>query len=116
MGVPLSKSGSGGNANFIERAFYYDRKGRVMQVVEKNSTGGISRTSTKYDFRGNILAVNESHSAGSLTITKGTVYSYDQRGRLLSERVSVDGVEKATVNYSYDALLTLTDFGHYFCT
>ena len=99
---------SGGNANFIERAFYYDRKGRVMQVVEKNSTGGISRTSTKYDFRGNILAVNESHSAGSLTITKGTVYSYDQRGRLLSERVSVDGVEKATVNYSYDALGNLT--------
>ena len=99
---------SGGNANFIERAFYYDRKGRVMQVVEKNSTGGISRTSTKYDFRGNILAVNESHSAGSLTITKGTVYSYDQRGRLLSERVSINGVEKATVNYSYDALGNLT--------
>ena len=99
---------SGGNANFIERAFYYDRKGRVMQVVEKNSTGGISRTSTKYDFRGNILAVNESHSAGSLTITKGTTYSYDQRGRLLSERVSINGAEKATVNYSYDALGNLT--------
>ena len=89
---------SDGNANFfIERAFHYDRKGRVMQVVEKNSTGGISRTSTKYDFRGNILAVNENHSAGSLTITKGTVYSYDQRGRMLSERVSINGVEKATV-------------------
>ena len=99
---------SGGNVNFIERAFHYDRKGRVMQVVEKNSTGGISRTSTKYDFRGNILAVNESHSAGSLTITKGSVYSYDQRGRLLSEQVSIDGVEKAVVNYSYDALGNLT--------
>ena len=97
-----------GNTSYIERAFHYDRKGRVMQVVEKNSTGGISRTSSKYDFRGNILAVNESHSAGSLTITKGTVYSYDQRGRLLSERVSIDGVEKATVNYSYDALGNLT--------
>ncbi len=97
-----------GNTNYIERAFHYDRRGRVMQVVEKNSTGGISRTSTKYDFRGNILAVNESHSAGSLTITKGTVYSYDQRGRMLSERVSINGVEKATVNYSYDALGNLT--------
>jgi len=97
-----------GNTSYIERAFHYDRKGRVMQVVEKNSTGGISRTSTRYDFRGNILAVNESHSAGSLTITKGTVYSYDQRGRLLSERVSINGVEKATVNYSYDALGYLT--------
>ena len=97
-----------GNTSYIERAFHYDRKGRVMQVVEKNSTGGISRTSTKYDFRGNILAVNENHSAGSLTITKGTVYSYDQRGRMLSERVSINGVEKATVNYSYDALGNLT--------
>ena len=56
-----------GNTSYIERAFHYDRKGRVMQVAEKNSTGGISRTSTRYDFRGNILAVNESHSAGSLT-------------------------------------------------
>ncbi len=97
-----------GNTSYIERAFHYDRKGRVMQVVEKNSTGGISRTSTKYDFRGNILAVNENHSAGSLSITKGTVYSYDQRGRMLSERVSINGVEKATVNYSYDALGNLT--------
>ena len=105
-----SENGNTGSSNtsYIERAFHYDRKGRVMQVVEKNSTGGISRTSTKYDFRGNILAVNESHSAGSLTITKGTVYSYDQRGRMLSERVSVNGVEKATVNYSYDALGNLT--------
>ena len=105
-----SENGNAGSSNtgYIERAFHYDRKGRVMQVVEKNSTGGISRTSTKYDFRGNILAVNENHSAGSLTITKVTVYSYDQRGRLLSERVSIDGVEKAAVNYSYDALGNLT--------
>ena len=104
-----SENGNTGNTSYIERAFHYDRKGRVMQVVEKNSTGGISRTSAKYDFRGNILAVNENHSAGSLTITKGTVYSYDQRGRMLSERVSVNGVEKATVNYSYDALGNLTE-------
>ena len=105
-----SENGNAGSSNtsYIERAFHYDRRGRVMQVVEKNSTGGISRTSTKYDFRGNILAVNENHSAGALTITKGTVYSYDQRGRLLSERVSINGVEKATVNYSYDALGNLT--------
>ena len=105
-----SENGNAGssNTNYIERAFHYDRKGRVMQVVEKNSTGGISRTSTKYDFRGNILAVNENHSAGSLTITKGSVYSYDQRERLLSERVSINGVDKATVNYSYDALGNLT--------
>ena len=105
-----SENGNTGsnNTGYIERAFHYDRKGRVMQVVEKNSTGGISMTSTKYDFRGNILAVNENHSAGALTITKGTVYSYDQRGRLLSERVSINGAEKATVNYSYDALGNLT--------
>ncbi len=105
-----SENGNAGSSDTscIERAFHYDRKGRVMQVVEKNSTGGISRTSTRYDFRGNILAVNESHSTGALTITKGTVYSYDQRGRLLSERVSINGVEKATVSYSYNALGYLT--------
>ncbi len=63
--------------------------------MEKNSTGSISRTSTKYDFMGDILAVDENHSAGTLTITKGTVYSYDQMGRMLSERVSINGVENA---------------------
>ena len=103
-----SENGNTSSNSYIERAFHYDRKGRVMQVVERNVTGNISRTSTKYDFRGNILAVNENHSAGNLTITKGTVYSYDQRGRMLSERVSINGVEKATVNYSYDALGNLT--------
>ena len=100
--------GEGGITGYIERGYHYDRRGRVMQVVERNAAGGTSRTSTKHDFRGNILAVGESHTAGSLAITKKTAYVYDGRGRLLEERVSVDGTEKATVVYSYDALGNLT--------
>ncbi|MDR1554093.1 MAG: DUF6443 domain-containing protein, partial [Prevotellaceae bacterium] len=43
-------------AGFVERAFYYDSKGRIIQTVEKNHLGTISRYSVKYDFVGNILA------------------------------------------------------------
>lgn len=46
---------------FVERAFYYDYKGRVIQTVEKNHLGGISRYSTKYDFVGNVLTSLEQH-------------------------------------------------------
>lgn len=46
---------------FVERAFYYDDRGRVIQTVEKNHLGGISRYSVKYDFAGNVLATRESH-------------------------------------------------------
>lgn len=47
----------------VERAFYYDSKGRVIQTVEKNHFGKISRYSTKYDFVGNVLESNEAHES-----------------------------------------------------
>ncbi len=50
---------------YFERAYYYDYLGRVVQTVEKNHLGGISRISTKYNLAGNILAQHESHQPGS---------------------------------------------------
>jgi len=95
---------------FAERAFYYDYQGRLIQTVEQNLLGGISRTSFKYDLLGNILARHESHqsSASSAADIKLTTCSYDTRGRLLSESTTVTsgGVTSlaATVSYSYDRL------------
>jgi RHS repeat-associated protein len=95
---------------YVERAFYYDYLGRVIQTVEKNHLGGISRTSIKYDLAGNILKQHESHQRGpGLTAdTKLTTFTYDVRGRMLSETTIINGSASGTVTYSYNELGKLT--------
>ncbi len=89
---------------FVERAFYYDYKGRLIQTVEKNHLGGLSRYSTKYDFVGNVLATHEYHRVPGKTTddVKLTQYTYHQRGHLLSETTTLNDGEAAVVNYKYD--------------
>jgi RHS repeat-associated protein len=92
-------------AGFVERAFYYDSKGRVIQTVEKNHLGYISRYSVKYDFVGNIIAQHESHQTGNnVTDTKYTKFTYDQRGRLLAEATVINASDTAKVEYKYNEL------------
>ena len=93
-------SAYGSVSSWIERAFYYDALGRLVQTVEKNAMGTTSRYSTKYDFRGNVLASREQHG----TDYKASSFSYDGRGRLLSETTSVNGGTAATLSYAYDPL------------
>ncbi|HPT05999.1 MAG TPA: DUF6443 domain-containing protein [Candidatus Egerieousia sp.] len=95
-----------GTPSYVERAFYYDYKGRIIQTVEKNLNGGIDRTSFKYNFVGNILARQEriSPTSGDTETVKNTLYTYDQRGRLLTETTTLDGTAQGTVNYAYDDL------------
>ncbi|MDR1349126.1 MAG: DUF6443 domain-containing protein [Prevotellaceae bacterium] len=112
-----------GGGVYVERAFYYDRYGRVIQTVEKNHLGGISRYSSKYDFVGNVLARHEKHEtfkyqqfgSGSeisknKTVKIGeyneklTLFTYDRRGRLLTETTTVNGSSTAKVEYKYNEL------------
>lgn len=100
-------------AGVVERAFYYDYKGRIIQTVEKNCLGGISRYSTKYDFVGNVLKNHEQHvwdieSTTNDSDQKLTEFTYDHRGRLLTEATILNGGEPAMVSYTYDALGRLT--------
>ena len=101
----LNPANDGISQAYVERAYYYDSKGRVVQTVERNHLGGISWTSVKYDFVGNILAQCESHQteAGDTPPdTKTTRFGYDLRGRLLSEVSILDGSAPAVVRYGYD--------------
>ena len=91
------------SAGYIERAFYYDRKGRLIQTVEKNRRGGISRYSVSYDFVGNVV-VQESHTVNCVTTTVKQVNTYDNRDRLLSQTVYLGGEEKAKTTYVYNEL------------
>jgi RHS repeat-associated protein len=103
-----------GTPAYVERAFYYDYRGRIIQTVEKNINSGIDRTSFKYNFVGNILARQErvTPTSGGTETVKNTLYTYDQRGRLLTETTTVNGTSQGTVSYAYDdlgKLITKTD-------
>ena len=91
---------------FVGRWFYYDHLGRVIQVVERNVHGSISRYSMKYDFMGRLVLSEERHSWSDRwekSDTKRTAYMYDAHGRLLAETVVLNGLE-GSVSYGYDDL------------
>ena len=98
--------GDGISNNHIEQAYYYDYKGRVIQTVEKNHLGGISRNSSKYDFTGNVLMNHEIHASHGQNQAdiKRTKFTYDHRGRLLTETSCINNSESAVVKYGYDEL------------
>ena len=101
---------------YVERAFYYDVFGRVIQVVERDPWGNTGRVSYKYDRLGNVLASKETRilpattSSSTRTLIKSTICTYDSRGRLLTETTAVSGTAAGsspvtgTVSYGYDEL------------
>lgn len=108
--------------NYVERAYYYDDDGRVIQTVEKNHLGGISRYSTKYDYVGNVLIAHEWHQTDMNDVgsSKTSKFKYDDRGRILSERSSINDKtqwvpvsNKFWVGYDNSKHMISPDFGDY---
>jgi len=81
----------------------YDKKSRIIQVVEK-SPNGTYRISYSYDFSGNPVTVMESQSANGINTNVKTSFAYDNTGRLRTEKVYVNNVEQASITYAYDEL------------
>ena len=93
--------------DYAERAFHYDMKARVIQTVERNVLGGISRTSVKYNFIGNPIKVREAVRTSSTDTSddvKMSTYTYDTRGRLLSESCTLNDGTAGSVSYTYDGI------------
>ena len=95
----------------IERRYYYDHAGRMVQEVSTNQYKPLtekmltSRISNKFDFQGNLTAVQETHRMNAtVSHTLRSNYTYDHRNRLLFSSTYVDGSAKATVLYRYNAL------------
>lgn len=87
----------------ISRAYWYDRKGRVIQKLEMTDDGWTLRYTTKYDFAGNALATMEKHTSPfGLSDSLLTVNTYDKRGRLKSYTRTLNGQVFNPVYYSYD--------------
>ena len=92
-------SGTGAPTSWIQRAYYYDQIGRLIQTVEANAMGTTSRYSSGYDFLGNVTAASEQHDNDNKTST----FTYDARGRQLTESTSVNGTS-VSMAYAYDPL------------
>lgn len=96
---------TGVTSKFMERNFYYDAKGRIVQIVEDNGADGYTRYSRKYNHRGKVLTYLEQHYSiyGSSLSSKTVRYVYDHRGRLVTETTDLNGVI-GTVEFSYNEL------------
>ena len=90
----------------VERTYYYDYRGRIIQIKVLDSDGWASCVSTKYDFAGNVTGTLESHtSPAGKTNTVKTILELDQRGVVLREEIYADGDLLTSTDYSYDELM-----------
>lgn len=91
----------------VERVFYYDDKGRTLQVAERRGDGAVSRYTTRYDWLGNVLVSDETHADASdpgSDVSIRSENSYDHRNRLTATVTSVNGQEYVTFVQQYDRL------------
>ena len=92
----------------VTRYYHYDSHGRIIQTAERWSDGTYRRVSTKYSFTGDVLGMKETvipSGSGATSHTLATVYTRDNRGRVISCNRVLDGtVNLVAVNYDYDAL------------
>lgn len=69
--------------------YYYDKYGRVIQVVKKNFRGFIERVSNAYNFAGQVVQTRTEHLVSGNNTVVDTYYTYDHRGRLLNISMQV---------------------------
>ena len=101
----LTDNGIGG---YHDRAYYYDYKGRVIQIVASDPDGNVHRITNKYDFTGNLSAQRESYTHDGTTDVLNRTFEYDPRNRMTKETAQFNNGEQAVVAYTYDELGQLT--------
>ena len=91
---------------YVERAYYYDKEGRIVQLVERNHLKGVNRLSYRYDKAGNMLTNHSIYKPGptataDILITHKT---YDNFNRPLIEQTRFNNGPIARISYVYDVL------------
>ena len=92
-------------SGYVERAFYYDKRGRLLQTVERYPDGGGHYVMNSYDFKGDIVRSEESCRIGKTFVPElVNDFSYDSRSRLEKVERRLSNKVMAKVRYEYDAL------------
>ena len=88
----------------LTRAYYYDKRDRVIQTVTQYPDGILCRTSVKYDYVGNPLVTLEQYAYNNKSLTICTDRTFDSRCRQLTEQTTIDGTIVSNATFSYDEL------------
>jgi RHS repeat-associated protein len=79
---------------FNTTTIYYDTKGRTIQTVSDNMTGGLDITNTLYDFCGKVLSTYLRHTNPRSKLTPQTtiltMFDYDAMGRVDSVKIRIN--------------------------
>ena len=89
-----------GTDEWMTETTYYDFYSRPIQTICSHPQKGLSYTNMTYDFTGNVL--KQQKVIG--TNTMETVYTYDNRGRMLTKTNTWDGKATDNITYEYDAV------------
>ncbi|HEY9260191.1 RHS repeat-associated core domain-containing protein, partial [Chitinophaga sp.] len=90
---------------------YYNDKGRPVQTIADNATGGRDTITNQYDFNGKLLSSYQRHRnirSGSVPqVTTLTMMSYDATGKLIAVKKrfnDADSLERTVASNEYDEL------------
>ncbi|HVI48129.1 MAG TPA: DUF6443 domain-containing protein [Chitinophaga sp.] len=101
-----------GKEQWLTSTFYYDQKGRQIQVQTENIAGGTDMTTAQYDFNGKVLSTHQVFknplSSNNAVIQLQTRYSYDAIGSMtqIDQRIlnAATPVTKLLSSFTYDNL------------
>ncbi|MBW8683464.1 hypothetical protein K1Y79_03880 [Chitinophaga sp. B61] len=99
-----------GTNQWLTSTTFYDDKGRIIQTMMDNGTGGTDVITNLFNYRGNLLGsyIRQNNKRSGLTPTT-TIYNamtYDHTGKLikLSKEINDDGVLKTVSQHRYNEL------------
>lgn len=99
-----------GTDKWLGTTTYYDKRGRTIQVVSENISGGTDVLTMQNNFNGKVLSSFLRHrNLNSTSIPEVTILSlfkYDAAGRLISEdkKLNNSSVQRTIYENSYDEL------------
>lgn len=99
-----------GTNKWLTTTFYYNDKGRTVQVCSDNNMGGVYYTTILYNFKGAVLSTYVRHRNPRSAIAETTVLTinnYDHGGRLLTVKKCLNdntALERTIVSNKYDEL------------
>jgi RHS repeat-associated protein len=94
-----------GTSQYLYTVYFYDEKGRQLQVKHRNITGGVDIITTQYNFNGQPIQIAVTHNTASQGYVVRTHFDYDDLGRFVySDKNINEQGWTPVVSLEYDAL------------